>query len=782
MSTRPAAKPSSKSTARTKSTATPPKAPPPKVPPRRAAHGDDALAAFREAFAYIEFTPDGTVVDANDAFLQVMGYTRDEVVGRHHRTFVTPAYAASSEYGAFWKRLRAGEPFSGEIHRVAKGGADRWLTGSYVPMCDARGVVTRVVKLASDVTAAHRAAERDAAELASTLRRATGEMDAMRNAFASIEFTPDGTILAANDAFLRVMGYARDEVIGKHHRMFAPPGFADTKEYADLWEGLRAGRAFTAEIHRMAKGGVDRWLNGSYIPLPDGEGRIVRVIKLASDVTDAHLTAERDAADLTTSLRRADAVTRASGFGVWEITVRNGESLSPRNTVWYSTQFAKLLGHTDTSRLRTDVNALTEFMHPDDRDGLLRQMAAHADDRTGRVAAFDGECRFRTADGGWRWFRATGTAERRNDGTPTHLTGAIKDVHVEKEALLGVDRTIGSAVEGDLTKRLDATELTGPMRRMADNLNRLLDVVSEMVRTVKIATQQVSEAAVQLGSTSQLMSDGAGQLSQGVESATDQLRKVSAGVQTNAQSAAMANQLVSQTATAARSGDARMTEMNAAMGAIHTSAQQIAKIIKVIDEIAFQTNLLALNAAVEAARAGRHGRGFAVVAQEVRSLAERSARAAKETTDLIADSVNKVGEGVRIAQSTREALQEITHNVEKVVDLVAEVSTASDEQSLALSTVAAAVQQVSEGTQGASQQSTEVAAAAEELNRQMRVLKDQMDRYTVAVVRNAHGRGAGAMKPELFEQIAVMLRSGDLEGVTTLIANETSPAPHRAAG
>jgi hypothetical protein len=156
------------------------------------------------------------------------------------------------------------------------------------------------------------------------------------------------------------------------------------------------------------------------------------------------------------------------------------------------------------------------------------------------------------------------------------------------------------------------------------------------------------------------------QLNRAAEESSTSLAKAAEMVRANAENAAMANQLVTQTSSAAQDGQARMHDMSGAMSEINASAQQIAKIIKVIDEIAFQTNLLALNAAVEAARAGRHGKGFAVVAQEVRNLAERSAKAAKETAQLIEDSVAKVGQGVRIASDTRGALEVIIGNVAKV--------------------------------------------------------------------------------------------------------------------
>ena len=738
------------------------------------------LDALRDAFATIEFTPDGIITYANDAFLAVMGYTRDEVIGRHHRMFVPEDYAVSEDYADFWARLRTGRSYSAEIYRLAKGGDERWLNGSYVPMPDDTGRVTRVIKFANDVTHSHLDAERNAADLQDTLTRTARELDALRNAFATIEFTPDGTITYANDAFLAVMGYARDEVIGKHHRMFAPPGYAETKDYADFWARLRTGKPYAAEIHRKAKGGTDRWLNGSYVPMPDAQGRIVKVIKFANDVTDTHVAADRSRAEVERSVTRSDIINEAAGIGQWELTLAGQALVHADNEYWFSPKFKQLLGYEGGRGFPTHASAVNDIIHPDDHEVRARALRAHI--ANPKSPSFEFEYRLRGPDGTWRWFHNTGTVQRRADGSPFRITGAIRDITADKEALLAVDHTIERAVTGDLTVRLDTQRLRGATQRMGDNLNRLLDTLSDAIRLVKSATEQVSQAAVELGSTSQLMSEGAVRLSQGVDESASQLQKVATGVRANAQSAAMANQLVSQTATAARSGDARMTEMNAAMGAIHTSAQQIAKIIKVIDEIAFQTNLLALNAAVEAARAGRHGRGFAVVAQEVRSLAERSARAAKETTALIADSVGKVGEGVRIAEATRTALGEITRNVEKVVDLVGEVSVASEEQSQALSTVTHAMHDISEGTQGASQQSTEVASAAEQLSRQMRVLKDQMDRYSVPELHAATSASiASDITPETLERIATLLRSG---GLAHLLGqgNHNASAPIARAG
>jgi methyl-accepting chemotaxis protein len=277
-----------------------------------------------------------------------------------------------------------------------------------------------------------------------------------------------------------------------------------------------------------------------------------------------------------------------------------------------------------------------------------------------------------------------------------------------------------------------------------------------------------------------MMSQSSLELNGNVDHSSTELSKVSDGVKANAENAAMANQLVTATSEAARGGEHRMEEMSAAMSAINSSSRHIARIIKVIDEIAFQTNLLALNAAVEAARAGRHGKGFAVVAQEVRSLAERSAKAAKETAELIEDSTAKVDQGVKIADSTRSALGDIVGNVTKVVDLVAEIASASGEQARALTSVTESMVKATTAAQAGSQQSNEVAAASDELSRQMTVLKDRMDKYKIGAKPRtaAAGLPAGA-SPELIEQIVAALQARSFGGVLDArhdTASEAKPA------
>ena len=359
---------------------------------------------------------------------------------------------------------------------------------------------------------------------------------------------------------------------------------------------------------------------------------------------------------------------------------------------------------------------------------------------------------------GGRMFSLSANVARGPDGAIVGYSVEWVDVTEQTLAEREVVRVLEAAIGGDLTARIDTDGWTGFLANIGDGMNRLVETMADSLRQVKVAVEQIGQASTQLSATSQMMSSGAVELNRAAEESSSAMGRSADMIKASTDNAAMANQLVNQTATAAQGGQARMEEMTGAMGAINSSAQQIAKIIKVIDEIAFQTNLLALNAAVEAARAGRHGKGFAVVAQEVRNLAERSAKAAKETAALIEDSVGKVAQGVRIADATRGALVEIVGNVVKVVDLVGEIASGAQEQARTIRAVTESMRQVAESAQSGSQQSNEVAAAAEQLGRQMDILKQRTDRYQVGEAAQAAAMPPG-VTPQLLEQIMAMLRA-----------------------
>jgi methyl-accepting chemotaxis protein len=230
--------------------------------------------AINRTQAIIEFSLDGKILTANENFLNAIGYSLAEIQGQHHGMFVTPEYRASAEYKAFWARLGRGEYDAGQYMRIAKGGREIWIQASYNPIFDKRGRPYKVVKFATDVT-----------EQKMAMANYQGQIDAIGKAQAVIEFSLDGTILTANPNFLRTMGYSLDEVKGRHHSMFAPPGVSESAEYKAFWAKLGRGEYDAGQYRRLGKGGREVWIQASYNPIMDASGRPYKVVKYATDIT-----------------------------------------------------------------------------------------------------------------------------------------------------------------------------------------------------------------------------------------------------------------------------------------------------------------------------------------------------------------------------------------------------------------------------------------------------------------------------------------------------------------
>ncbi len=312
---------------------------------------------------------------------------------------------------------------------------------------------------------------------------------------------------------------------------------------------------------------------------------------------------------------------------------------------------------------------------------------------------------------------------------------AAPDWSAEIEQLrLQVARMEEGAREGDLGRRVAVDSLRGPCRAVAASVNNILDSLNGTMSQIMSSAEQIASGISQVSTASQALSDGATRQAASIEEITASIADMTDQTMQNARNAGQANELTTQAGDLAGQGDAQMQAMVRAMSEIDESSQNISKIIKVIDEIAFQTNLLALNAAVEAARAGVHGKGFAVVAEEVRNLAARSANAAKETTVMIEGSIKKVSQGSAIARETADALTQIVDSVGKVSKLVAEIAHASNEQAQGIAQVNEGLKQVDQVTQQNTAGAEESASAAEDLSRQASRLKELVSRFSVSGV------------------------------------------------
>ncbi|MEA3536458.1 PAS domain-containing methyl-accepting chemotaxis protein [Rhizobium sp. CC-YZS058] len=239
-----------------------------------ASRSDKILAALDLSFAVIEFNVDGTILSANENFCALMGYQESELIGKHHSLFLEPDYAQSTDYRAFWAKLQGGDFICSEFVRITKSGDEVFIRGNYNPVKNSAGKVVKIIKFANDIT------QTKLEGIDSSAR-----VKAISRAQAVIEFKPDGTILSANTNFLKTLGYSLDEIVGRHHRMFVEPGYAQSQAYSAFWDKLNAGEFISDEFRRIGKGGREVFIQASYNPVFDLKGRVIKVVKFATDVT-----------------------------------------------------------------------------------------------------------------------------------------------------------------------------------------------------------------------------------------------------------------------------------------------------------------------------------------------------------------------------------------------------------------------------------------------------------------------------------------------------------------
>ena len=314
-----------------------------------------------------------------------------------------------------------------------------------------------------------------------------------------------------------------------------------------------------------------------------------------------------------------------------------------------------------------------------------------------------------------------------------------------KNRLIQLSESADRIADGDLATEV-VTSTGDELGDAAASFEIMRQRIREVLVEINHGADQVAAGAQNVSDASVALSQGASEQAASVEQLSASISEIASQTASNAQNAEKANELTVGTRSRAEMGNQEMQEMLAAMEEINASSVNISKIIKVIDEIAFQTNILALNAAVEAARAGQHGKGFAVVAEEVRNLAARSAKAAKETTDMIEGSMEKVEAGRGIAHKTAQALSEIVGDVASVADIVASIAKASNEQKLALEQINQGVQQVSQVVQSNSSTSEEAATASQHLSAQADSMKANVGKFRLGNIGSSFRGGASATR------------------------------------
>ncbi|MBH1969095.1 MAG: PAS domain-containing methyl-accepting chemotaxis protein [Pseudomonadales bacterium] len=274
------------------------------------------LAAISRSMAIIEFTPEGVVIDANDNFCSVMGYSVEEVRGKHHRMFCEEAFYRSEGYAKLWRDLARGEPVTGTFSRLNKRGQEVWLEASYMPVLGADRQVKSVMKVASDITDRINKEHENDSLLA-----------AIGRSMAVIEFTPDGKVITANENFLKTMHYSLNEVVGQHHSLFCHRSESDSQAYKAFWASLNRGEYHSHRFERKDKYGHTVFLEASYNPLFDAKGRLYKVVKFASDITQQVTTLQTAAESAHSTSVQNDACAQ-KGSQVVQQTVQIIQDIS----------------------------------------------------------------------------------------------------------------------------------------------------------------------------------------------------------------------------------------------------------------------------------------------------------------------------------------------------------------------------------------------------------------------------------------------------------------------
>ena len=274
------------------------------------------VQAISRSMAIIEFAPDGTILDANENFCRVMGYSVDEIRGKHHRLFCEQSYIKCSDYSHFWRDLERGEPLSGTFSRLDKSGREVWLEASYMPIVGSDQQVARVIKVASDIT-----------EQINKEHENQSIVNALSRSMAVIEFSPDGRVINANQNFLDTMHYSLNEIVGQHHGMFCHRSESESAGYKSFWASLNRGEYHSRRFERVDKYGHTVFLEASYNPIFDAKGRLYKIVKFASDIT-AQVTNLQTAAESAHSTSVQNDACAQKGSQVVQQTVQIIEAIS----------------------------------------------------------------------------------------------------------------------------------------------------------------------------------------------------------------------------------------------------------------------------------------------------------------------------------------------------------------------------------------------------------------------------------------------------------------------
>ncbi|WP_339873698.1 PAS domain-containing methyl-accepting chemotaxis protein [uncultured Brevundimonas sp.] len=508
------------------------------------ANYEGQLAAIGKSQAVIEFGLDGIIVDANDNFLNALGYTLSEVRGQHHSMFVDPSERQSPQYRMFWEKLGRGEYDAGQYKRITKTGGEIWIQASYNPIMDMNGKPMKVVKYATDITA----------EKLATANY-EGQLAAISKSQAVIEFSLDGKIVEANPNFLNALGYTMEEIRGQHHSMFVDPSERQSPEYRMFWEKLGRGEFDTGQYKRVGKGGREIWIQASYNPIMDMNGKPMKVVKYASDVTVQRKIAER-VKEISNIVSSASSEMRATAESMArtaeEATIQAGAVANAAQVASSNVQTVSAAGEELSASISEIARQVAESTN-------ITQRAVHETDTT-KVA-----------------IQTLAEAAQKIGNVVTlinNIAGQTK--------LLALNATIEAARAGDAGKGFAV--VASEVKSLSDQTAKATHEISSEVSAMQAATTtsvsaiqgiadtigKVAEIAAAIASAVEEQSAATGEISANVTEAAASTQEVSANIQGLnegvAQTSAASAELLQASGELAHQAEALSGEMDGLLG------------------------------------------------------------------------------------------------------------------------------------------------------------------------------------------------------------------------
>ncbi len=530
-------------------------------------------------------------------------------------------------------------------------------------------------------------------------------VDAISRSQAVIEFDLTGTILNANANFCQALGYSLNEIKGQHHRIFCEPSYAASDEYRAFWANLAAGKFDAREYKRITKTGREIWIQASYNPVFRG-GKPYKVVKLATDITAVKLAASEDASKLA-AIGHSQAVIEFTPEG--EILTANENFCAG---LGYS--LSEIKGRHHRMFCEPTYAASAEYAN------FWKKLAS---------GEFIADEFVRFGKGGKEiWIQAAYNPIRDLSGKVTKVVKFATDVTPRMSAIGQLGRSLRDLADGKLAQSLD-TPFVPTMEAVRHDFNTVAEKLRDAMQVVARNASGIAAASGEVRDASQELAKRTEQQAAALEEAAAALEQITSTVGDSSRRAEEAGRLVNHTRQHAEQSGLVVRDAIGAMDQIANSSGEITNIIGVIDDIAFQTNLLALNAGVEAARAGEAGKGFAVVAQEVRELAQRSAKAAKEIKTLINTSSQQVSSGVELVGKTGTSLREIVGQVASIHDNVAAIVDASREQASSLREISQAINHMDQATQQNAAMVEETTAASHSLAGEAESLRELLGQF-----------------------------------------------------